>query len=366
MIFTCLFCHKRSIFGLVIFKLTKRMKQKQLNTKLQLLCIISLTCYVVNAFFTDKQQNTLTEINSCFDLSIREDKSSRMNNIVSSVHQGSNIIKKTFPIIIKNDKIEHHSKIDNFQKLPQREKDYRVDHTFLQHKNPIKIHTLDSLFKTKLQESNIPLQTEILYIANNDTAHSTKNDAIYTSYSPLEKITTGLNDQIILQAFVKTPFLYRISKSISIATFLIFCLSTIGLVMPLIRKKDQALEAYTEPAHVTLALAPPKSLIQIAPTIFFDKEKSILIHNETLIQLTHSRLHIFTLIINGTDYFVATKTIKADLWSKAEDSKDAFNKTMERLRTDLKPISQLNILYDNKRKGYYLQITEDNTPTIII
>ena len=335
------------------------MKQKQLNILLLLLFVISLICCAVNFRFIGKQQNVLAEINFLFDLSIREDKSIRMG-CIESIYQGSNYINKDFSLIVKKKgKKVSFRNIDRLKKISYDEKYYRADHNFLQFKNPIKVHVLDSLFKRTLHENNISLQIEIQYILNTDTAYSTKNRIFYATALPLEKITTGLKDEIILQAFVIPPFLYRISPIISIFTCLLLFISVGGLIWIFTCKKNEEELLVVDETNLfvfPLAVEFPEFIKQISSTTFFNTNDNTLIHNGETVHLTGLRLAVFTLMMNSDDYFVQSTTIKSQLWPKLDNVKDVFNKTIERLRTDLKPFPELEVHYDRRRNGYYLKV----------
>ena len=339
----------------------KKTNQNQQMIGLVLFCATSLISLFVNIYFTEECDDILSEINPIFDFSIREDKSIRKINLAPPVYEGYNNVRKEFSLTIK-DKKNILSDADKYRKLAPNEKSYIADHTYLLFKNPIKIHVLDSIFKTNLHENDIFNQSEIQYIVNKDTAYSTKNRSFYISFLPLEKIKTGLHDQITLQAFVKMPFYYRISNFTSIAVCLLFFISVGSLIRIYIRKKDEEeLQIISETDSFIL---PPTSDLfkyakQITPTIFFNEKKEAIIRNGETIYLTASRLTVFTLMMGDDDYFVPTATIKAHLWPKNDDIKNVLNKMIERLRIDLRPIPELEVLYDRKRKGYYLKVVEN-------
>ena len=334
------------------------MKQ-QLNIGLRLLCIISAIGYAVIFLNTNKQQNVLSEINALFDLSIREDKALRMESPHMSIYQGYSNNKKE-PFILADAKTNIDTlgvkKANEFLNRSLNDKIYRIEHNYLQHKNPIKVHILDSLFKTKLQKNNISLQIEIQYIANKDTAYSTEKQDFYASAFPLEKITTGVNNQIELQAFVKTPFYYRNSNLIATILALIFCLSTAGLVLLFVRKKEKtAIVNKTD----TFSLELPISVKQITSTLFFDEEKHEIIYNGEYFSIGTPRVLILILMMKDNNYFVHTDTIKSNLWPKQENSTAIMGKNLQRLRMDLKPFPELQICHDSKRKGYYLEVAKE-------
>ena len=341
----------------------KRIKKQKIIGLL--LCMTSLISYSVDFYFTKEWNNNLIEVNSLFDLSIRDDKSTRMFNLGAPVYGGYSNEKKESSLVvdlkyeIEAFSIKDSEKLHNLSLL---EKSYRSAHSYLQYKTPIQVHVLDSLFKSKLQNNNILLQTEIQYIADNDTAYSTDNYTFYTTASPLKKITTGVSDEIELQAFVKMPFYYRISNFTSIAVCLLFFISISGLIGISIRKKDEE-ELQTISETDSFILPPTSDLFkyakQITPTIFFNEKKEAIIRNGETIYLTASRLTVFTLMMGDDDYFVPTATIKAHLWPKNDDIKNVLNKMIERLRIDLRPIPELEVLYDRKRKGYYLKVVEN-------
>ena len=338
------------------------MKQIKLYIALLLLCTTSLICYVGNYFLTEKQHDVFAKVNSLFNFSIKEDKSIRMYNIGAIVYRGySNRCKNPLLSIVNENTVKTFSSSDTnkFSRISLQEKEDRLDHTFLQKKEPIQVHLLDSLFKTKLQENNISLKTEIQYIAYKDTAYSTKNRSFYETALPLEMILTGVLDEIRLQAFVKPPFLYQNSAIISTTTFFLFFISFGGLIWIFIRKKNEE-EVFVVDETNLLPLSPsvetPEYIKQISDTTFFNKEKKALICNDETIYLTGARLTIFLLMMNDEDYFVQSATIKSQLWPKLDNVKDNFNKTMERLRADLKPIPELVVHHDRKRNGYYLKV----------
>ena len=157
-------------------------KYKQRTIGLLLFCIISLVSCAANFIFIEKQQNSLVDLNSIFKFAIREDKNVRMRNLRIPTYYGcSNKGNESSFVEKKAQTLKKINKEDQYRALSQEEKITRADQSYLQFKSPIKIHILDSLFKLKLQESNISLQTEIKYIADNDTAYSTKNHAFYTA-----------------------------------------------------------------------------------------------------------------------------------------------------------------------------------------
>ena len=334
------------------------MKQ-QLNIGLRLLCIISAIGYAVIFLNTNKQQDVLTEINTLFDLSIREDKSLRMASLKIPIYHGYyNKINAPFTLLDGKPKIDTLGlkKVDEIQPRSLNDKNYRADHSYLHYRNPIKVHILDSIFKTKLQDNNISLQTEIQYIANKDTAYSTEKQDFYASAFPLEKITTGVNNQIELQAFVKTPFYYRNSNLIATILALIFCLSTAGLVLLFVRKKEKtAIVNKTD----TFSLELPISVKQITSTLFFDEEKHEIIYNGEYFSIGTPRVLILILMMKDNNYFVHTDTIKSNLWPKQENSTAIMGKNLQRLRMDLKPFPELQICHDSKRKGYYLEVAKE-------
>ena len=341
------------------------MKQ-QLNIGLQLLCIISVIGYAVFFLSTNKQQDVLIEINAIFDFSIREDKALRMKGPHISIYQGySNNIKEPFILVDAKPNIDTLcvKKVDKVQNRSLNDKIYRAEHNYLQYKNPIKVHTLDSLFKTKLQENNIFIQTEIQYIANNDTACSTEKQDFYASAFPLEKITTGVNDQIELQAFVKTPFYYQNSNLITTILVYLFFLSTAGLVLLFVRKKDNKV-IVNKTKTFPLSLELPISVKQITSTIFFDEENHAIICNGEHFYIGTPRVLILILMMKDNNYFVYTDTIKTNIWPKYENTANIMGKNMERLRKDLTPIPELKICHDSKRKGYYLEVAKKENVNI--
>ena len=157
---------------------------------------------------------------------------------------------------------------------------------------------------------------------------------------------------------MKTPFYYRNSNLTATILALIFCLSTAGLVLLFVRKKEKtAIVNKTDTFPLSLEL--PISVKQITSTIFFDEEKHEIIYNGEYFSIGTPRVLILILMMKDNNYFVYTDTIKSNLWPKQENATAIMGKNLERLRKDLMPIPELKICHDSKRKGYYLEVAKE-------
>lgn len=338
-------------------------KRKQQVLTFVLLCIILLVGYIVKLFFTGNHQGSFSEMNRLFDLSIREDKAIRMNKARVVVYSGYETGAPDSLIEIKVDgKDSVLIKKDVNWQLKEAEKGYRADQAFLKDKNPINVHTLDSLFLSELRSKNIPALAEIIYIADHDTIYSSSDRSFYSTAYPLTKISTGIDDEIQLQAFVKIPLFYWVFKERGVLIFLlvILILMTICIFWLFIAKKQEA--TIPLPALKTLndlaeaseqALGP---VVQITPDLYFEETSGVLTYNDKVLYLQNYQLAMFKYLLNSPDYFLKTEDIKLKVWTDGTSTQDSFTKTVQRLRLNLESIPDLHILFDQKRKGYYLEI----------
>lgn len=299
--------------------------------------------------FKEGWQSTLSEISNLFDRVVRQDKTHRLKEVDVLSSSGYNFSEKdSTTVLYFNGQVEKIAKKTESDDLITEEKQYRVDQSFLLMENPIDIVALDSLFYLVLQQNNMTnVRAALAYTANNDkTVFSNPDLTFYESSYALPVITTGVKDEIVLQAYVDIPLSYIMcrNKEHFIIVGGLFCLILSILFAAWYNKKS-----------LKPLIEEPRELIKIKKNLLFDKEKGILYFNDDIqVVLENYKLALFNLLLDSPGHFQTSEAIKRFVWKDSVATTDTLNTTIKRLRINLKPISDLNIVFGNS--GYRLDI----------
>lgn len=299
--------------------------------------------------FSENHQSALSEICNLFDKAIHWDKDYRLKEIASSSSSGYNLSdRNNSAVLCFGNHIEQITENSQQINLSPEEKQYRFDQSILLMENPIDVVVLDSLFNLALQQGGmINVHAALAYTANDDqTVYSNPDLTFYKSACALPPITTGVKDEIVLQAYVEMPFYCVINRSKGhfIIVGVIFCL-LLGLLIATRYSKKFATPVCEE----------PRKLIKIKENILFDEGKGILYYNVDIkVSLENYKLKLFVLLLNSPEHFQTSEDIKKIVWGKTGATNDTLNTTIKRLRADLKPIPDLKIVHENG--GYRLEI----------
>ena len=313
-----------------------------------LLCMMTLLVYSMYIFHRERQA-TLSDIcNLCYEI-IHQDKVYRLKEtgiLSSSGYKSSESESST--VLYSSGQVEKVAKNTDSSDLITEEKLYRVDQSFLLMENPIDVVVLDSLFNLALQQGGmINVHAALAYTANDDkTVYSTPDLTFYKSACALPPITTGVKDEIVLQAYVEIPFYCVINRSKGhfIIIGIVFCL-LLGLLIAIKYNKK----------FVTPVCEESRTLIKIKENILFDDEKGILYFNTDIqVHLVNYKLKLFVLLLDSPGHFQTSEEIKMIVWEKTGATNDVLNTTIRRLRKDLENIPDLKIVFENG--GYRLNI----------
>ena len=307
-----------------------------------LLCMMTLLVYSMYIFHRERQA-TLSDICNLCDEIIHQDKEYRLKEtgILSSSGDSSTVL-------YSSGQVEKVAKNTDSSDLITEEKLYRVDQSFLLMENPIDVVVLDSLFNLALQQGGmINVHAALAYTANDDkTVYSNPDLTFYKSACALPPITTGVKDEIVLQAYVEIPFYCVINRSKGhfIIIGIVFCL-LLGLLIAIKYNKK----------FVTPVCEESRTLIKIKENILFDDEKGILYFNTDIqVHLVNYKLKLFVLLLDSPGHFQTSEEIKMIVWEKTGATNDVLNTTIRRLRKDLENIPDLKIVFENG--GYRLNI----------
>lgn len=311
-----------------------------------LFCLLLLLFYS-GYIFNEGRESALLEIRGLCDKVMHQDKENRLNEIDALSYSGYKESDCDTTITYFNGHVEKIVKNDNAIVLMADEKQYRVDQSFLLMENPIQIFVLDSLFNLALQQNNMSnIQTALLYTVNNETVICSNPDsAFYLSATALSPITTGIKDEISIQAYVDIPISYVIGrhKEHFLILLIVFCL-TLGVLFTIWYNKK-----FMVPIQETT-----RKLIKIKENLLFDKEKGVLYFNGDIqVALSNRRLDIFVLLLESPEHFQTSKEIIRIVWGNGGTS-DVLNSTLKRLRDNLEPIPDIKIVHENS--GYCLHI----------
>lgn len=312
------------------------------------LCMLMLLIYF-GYIFRERRKSVLSDIRSLCNEVIHQDKENRLLETGSQSFSGyRSLASDSSTISYSGAQVEKVAKNTNSSDLITEEKQYRVDQSFLLMENPIDVVVLDSLFNLALQQGGmINVHAALAYTANDDqTVYSNPDLTFYKSACALPPITTGVKNEIVLQAYVEIPFYCVINRSKGhfIIVGVIFCL-LLGLLIATRYSKKFATPVCEE----------PRKLIKIKDNILFDEGKGILYYNVDIkVSLENYKLKLFILLLNSPGHFQTSEDIKKIVWGKTGATNDTLNTTIKRLRADLKPIPDLKIVHENG--GYRLEI----------
>lgn len=312
-----------------------------------LFCMMVLLLYFVYTFNEGKQIALQYIYSLCID-AIHLDQTNRLEETGTSSSSGYKPISNdTITTLHTNGHVERIVRNNNLVNLKTEEKMYRVDQSYLLFANPINVVVLDSLFNSLLLQNHYRgVRTALAYTVNNDsTIYSNQDSTFYHSKFALPPVTTGIHDEIVLQAYVDMPFYNVIiqNKVDFIIIGALFFLSLGFFFLTWYNKK------YLIPLQETT-----RKLIKIKENLLFDKEKGVLYFNGDIqVALSNRRLDIFVLLLESPEHFQTSKEIIRIVWGNGGTS-DVLNSTLKRLRDNLEPIPDIKIVHENS--GYCLHI----------
>lgn len=273
------------------------------------------------------------------------------------------------------------------------DKEFIASQLFLMKKNPINVFVLDSMLQADLFAKGITVQTAVSYQGKlGDIVHkeiSTPNGLpLHDSQSllPINITIPAMNFEIQLNGYIKYPLSYLFKKTpiftltilVHFTLFTCFVLFTLWCIKIKLRASKLALPAsnefasYTEiestPLPVVKAIGPspieefpPKSdsEIQITDDLFINKNTGeIRKKKEIVFQLKEYRLKLFLFLLEGPDYYQSYEKIKEVIWHNKDTANANINKTVIRLRKNLKSASIPLSIESVRALGY--QIREKN------
>lgn len=273
------------------------------------------------------------------------------------------------------------------------DKEFIASQLFLIKKNPIKAYVLDSMLQVNLQARGITVQTAVSYqgkLGNMVHKEISTLDGLPLAGSqsllPVNFAIPAMDFEIELDGHVKYPLYYLFKKTpnlllnsfvyllfICFGVFIVWCLiiikkRTSRLVLPASNEFASYTEIESNPLPVVKAIDPspieefPKksdSEIQITDDLFINKNTGeIRKKKEIVFQLKEYRLKLFLFLLEGPDYYQSYEKIKEVIWHNKDTANANINKTVIRLRKNLKSASIPLSIESVRALGY--QIREEN------
>lgn len=312
------------------------------------LLILTIGLFIFTLY--QSRLSALTDIHTLLKLVIVQDGESRFREMRIRYSSGYKQLSDSSTVSVQSEnKMEKIDKYKNLKYLSEEEKELRAKQTYLLRKNPIKISVLNSLFTLALIENGITLKTALIYSTKSNSTYSCIDSTFYLKSVALSPVTTGIKDEIILQAYVDIPFIYVANKDKTYLIILIgvFCLV---LILLLIIWRSKKLEKIIfEPVQKKT-----RTKTKIKENLYFDKERGILYFNDNVeVSFGNYKLKLFILLLDSPEHFRSAEDIREKIWGKIA-TKDKLNTTIRRLRKDLEPIPDLKIIFENG--GYRLSI----------
>ena len=207
----------------------KNIHNKKILSISIIICISFIEGFIINKNYVTTEKQTLKEIEQLFDKSIYIDKNIREKEhpffkIYMPLSDDS--IPSSLPSDIWNKNTSHAigysadtiiliEKTEKFKSITDDEKRNITEQMYLAKINPIRPSQLDSIFSGTLHQNHIPAQTAVIYEIDGIKHYSTSDSSFYVSASKLDDVVIELDHKIVLQGYVKLPFIYIIRQSIS-------------------------------------------------------------------------------------------------------------------------------------------------------
>lgn len=273
--------------------------------------------------------------------------------------------------IEQEDKITCINNTDSLKSISIESKQNNVLHSILLRKNPIDVRVLDSLFQQELKKEHIISKTLIQYTDKiNNRIYRNDNDTILINYTFATKlITLGIQKEITLQAFVKVSPLcifHKLKGHFCILSLVWFITLLVLFIIIRYIWKDLS-KSFSLPDEYDLenllddrlVMQVSNDEIRIAPNLYFDSKRSVIIYDIIEVKLQEQSAQLFKLFLESPEYYMSYEEIVAARWGKLADSSSRLTQAIKRLRKLLAPIPVLTIK-NVRNRGYQLIIKNDS------
>lgn len=322
--------------------------------------IVTLLSYeAISNSFKQIRENEYIVASNIFKEVIKRDRDFRLKGhhvryLTEQSTNGDSIKLETSKGVITYKKEVESSTKDKFLE----DKEFTTSQLYLMLKNPIRASVLDSMLRAELVKKGILVQTAVIYEGRLDKTiqkdYSTPDSSFYHTALALLPIHIGipkLNFEISLKGYMNSPFKYLLKKVPNLEMILVaygvlllsFILSVIWCLY--MHKKEGGKRQRSD------------FEIEIADDLVFDKNTGEITSNGLVFcQLREYRMKLFLLLLEAPDHYLDYESIREIIWKDKNVTKERINKTVTRLREDLKDLP-IPITIENVRShGYQINL----------
>lgn len=322
--------------------------------------ILGFTCCFALAtgiwLYSYQREYVISEIKDCFHNAVSNDLTIRWKKLDLPIYHHVSAKKTDDSIAVKNK--EGAKTIPAFEKTISEDEKYKsILQTTLRYENPVNANALDSIYQVGLREQNLLVKTAVCYTdkVSGEVYKSNNDTFFYKKTYLLPPVVTGIEKEIVLQAFADVTFFSVIRNSIALfAGWAILCVVLVILAVSFLYKNTKQV--------VTISgdelLEKEDVEIQITDDLILNAELRVLRYGESIISLTDQSISLLKLFLSHKDYFVSNDDIRKHLWGTIDYSESCRSQAIKRLRDSLKGIPVLHI--ENLRGvGFCLKIDDD-------
>jgi DNA-binding winged helix-turn-helix (wHTH) protein len=293
---------------------------------------------------------------------VNADRDIRLQETGMPVHYGPTHNDTSSYITIEDEhQIRRIKKTDSLRQLSLMEKQNRAIQSVLMQLNPISVYALDSLFHLEWQKKDVSARTAVRYTnhTTGETLYSHPDTLFHASAFATEKIHTGINNEITLQAYtgIKPYDIVRHSVgTLGGMTLAWFMFVVLWIYVTFRRKK--ALAAPSIPDNHPPLVQPERTRYQITAHICLDVDKQILTDHGKGIPLTPHFVQLLGFLYQCPNHYASYNDLISALYGEISGGKNRLSQTIKRLRKELECISGLTVK-NIPGNGYQLQFAEN-------
>lgn len=299
-----------------------------------------LTGFVLRSLFVDNKKEIAFDVNFLLKQALFTDYNKRAKS--EGFTNYSYPITHDWPkkkIVFTTEKGERvQTNIDSIRSLPIEEKIRIIRETHLLETHPIAPDSLNACFQEVLEQKNIHTFTGIryTYIGVNSTKseYSGTDSTFFASAYPLKEYTTGIFNEIVIQAYVKIPLTTVIDRAgmplaIPCLIWLVVFVAYIVYLYKIIKRKRE--ESKLSEAD------------RIREMLQLDTQNTCLYYKDQKIELTPTFVQILALFMDKPDFFISKEEISNSLGDNPNGQNNRIAQAINRLRKCLAVIPELQI-----------------------
>lgn len=331
-------------------------------------CIILLLLLYCNKSIIKSTTQTSVRINTSFLKAIETDAEKRLKEIGPIVTLGyrnlSDSLSGQNGIIIRTETKEKFIP-HTFEGISVSKRISIISQTIAATYNPIRATSLDSIFQEKLIKNGIHARSLVRYQINGEVYYSSPDLGLLSSGLHSKEITTGIYDEIKLQAFIHYPVLERLKRTRTVLSILLtgFLLSIIYQLFT--KKQTINVSSVTDepgvPEEITFSPETPSNP-EVTETfriedIRFDLQGNKLWINDKITKLTKQNIKLLKALLEAPEHYMTRDDIYPHMWNDYIRDYNKLNKCTERLRETISLENPRIEIITHHKRGIELAVT---------